>query len=77
VAVQIVHGECIQTQVAVDGLEVNIAVTVPGIVPILNLLMMGTLADLRRPLPQGAKVAYCNRVPITEREEDIIIERTQ
>jgi hypothetical protein len=31
---------------------------VPGIVAILDLPTMGTLADLRRPLPQVAKAAH-------------------
>jgi hypothetical protein len=47
-AVQIAHGECIQTQVVVDDLEVDITVMVPGIVAILDLPTMGTLANLRR-----------------------------
>jgi hypothetical protein len=41
VAVEIAYGECIQTQVVVDDLEVDITV----IVPILDLPTMGRIRD--------------------------------
>jgi hypothetical protein len=45
VAVEIAYGECIQTQVVVDDLEVDITVIVPGIVAILNMPTMGRIRD--------------------------------
>jgi hypothetical protein len=57
-AVELAHGERIHTQVVVDDLAVDITVAVPSVVAIFNLPTMGTLADLRRPLSQGAEAAH-------------------